>query len=112
MESSNYAALFTLGDIKASGEHLLWVSVVAQSMVDASSRDRTIRRGIVAWLASEDFEFVCDLASMKHAAVRAIIEDILSTRSKRKAFKKSMQMRFLLRDYLESLMGEAYLDRD
>ncbi len=63
----------------------LWLSVIAQAMVDAKSRSRktTARRArtrAIAWFnqtgSHSDFELVCDLAGVRAEDVRGVLQQI------------------------------------
>lgn len=63
----------------------LWLSVIAQAMVDAKNRSRkaTVRRArtrAMAWFnqtgGHSDFELVCDLAGVRPDDVRSVLKQV------------------------------------
>lgn len=106
-EHSSYAALFTMPDSTLQPERVLWLHVTAQAMIDAASKDRRIKREVKHWLESEDFEIVCGMAGMQESWVRNAINAILRDRNQKRAFKKAMTFRFLVRSFVDRHTGDV-----
>lgn len=104
---SSYAFLMTLPDPTLQPERVLWLHVMAQAVIDATSRDRAIRREVSDWIAHEDFEIVCGMAGLDPAHIRYAISALLKDRNRKRAFKKAMEFRFLVRTYVESHTGDV-----
>lgn len=111
-DPSSYALLFTLPDSVLQPERVLWLHVIAQALIDAASRDKEIRQEIIDWIDTEDFEVVCGMAGMQPSYVRHAANAILAEKNQRKAFKKAMNFRFLVRSYVDSHMGEIDKRKD
>ena len=106
VEHSSYAPLLTMPDSVMQPEQVLWLHVLAQAVIDAASRDKTIKDEVRDWLEDEDFEVVCGAAGVNPDHVKKVTKEILRTRKHKNAFKKAMHFRFLIRSYVESNMGE------
>lgn len=106
-EHSNYAFLFTLPDPALQPERVLWLHVIAQSVIDASSRDRSIKKEVSDWVDTEDFETVCGMGGVQIEHISYIIHAILQDRNRKRAFKRAMEFRFLVRSYVESYTGSV-----
>lgn len=109
MDGSNYAPLFSMPDSGWQPEQTLWVCVVGQAVIDAASTDESVKDEVAMWLFDEDFPIVCGMASMNPAEVARVVNEILREPNPKKAFRMAMNFRFLLRNFLESQMGEADL---
>lgn len=109
---SSYALLFTLPDSVLQPERVLWLHVVAQAMIDGASRDKSIRDEVADWVESEDFELVCGMASLHIDHMRYAFNAILSDRNLKRAFKRAMDFRFMVRTFVESHMGDVDKARD
>ena len=109
-ERSAYEALFSLPDPTLQPERVLFMHVLAQALIDASSRDREIKRDVIAWRNSEDFEVVCGMAGMSVEHVSHALDAILRDKQPKRAFKKAMSFRFLIRTYIDSHRGS--IDKD
>lgn len=59
-----FAVLTSQLDPEAEGERLLWYAVVETCIVDLQSPKEAVRREAEEWIASEDFEEVCDNAGL------------------------------------------------
>lgn len=112
MEDSIYAPLTKGDDTIFTPEQRLWISVVMQSAIDAASTNAKIKREIVEWMRSDDFEIVCDMAGMSHLRVRHDINAILAADTQHLAFKRAMAFRFLIRSYIEDNLGEVDKSRN
>ena len=110
-EHSSYALLFTLPDSVLQPERVLWLHVVAQALIDASSRDTALREEIADWVESEDFEIVCGMASLHLDHMRYAFKAILADKNLKRAFKRAMDFRFMVRTFVESHTGEIDKDR-
>lgn len=106
-EPSSYAFLFTLPDPVLQPERVLWLHVIAQAVIDASSRDRAIKKEIFEWVDTEDFEVVCGMGGVLPEHISHIIHAILEDRNRKRAFKHAMEFRFLVRTYVESHTGSV-----
>lgn len=104
-EPSSYAFLFTLPDPVLQPERVLWLHVIAQAVIDASSRDRAIKKEVIDWVDTEDFEVVCGMGGVQPEHISYIIHAILQDRNRKRAFKRAMEFRFLVRTYVESYTG-------
>lgn len=104
-EQSSYAKLFDFPDPTLQPERVLWLHVTAQALIDASSRNREIKRGVIDWYNSEDFEIVCGMAGISHTYVSHALNAILRDKNPKRAFKKAMSFRFLIRTYIDSHRG-------
>lgn len=106
-EHSSYEFLFTLPDSVLQAEQVLWLHVVAQALIDASSTIKEIKYGVVVWRDSEDFDLICGMAGVNTEHVRHVLNAILRDRNPKRAFKKAMTFRFLVRTYIDSHRGEV-----
>lgn len=106
-EHSAYKALLSMPDPTLQPERVLWLHVMAQAVIDATSRDRAIRKEVSDWIAHEDFEIVCGMAGLDPAHIRYAISALLKDRNRKRAFKKAMEFRFLVRTYVESHTGDV-----
>lgn len=106
-EHSSYAKLFDFPDPTLQPERILWLHVIAQALIDASSRDREIKLDTIAWHNSEDFEVVCGMAGISAEYVSYALDAILRDKNPKRAFKKAMSFRFLIRTYIDSHRGSA-----
>jgi hypothetical protein len=109
---SIYDLLEDMPDSVFTPEQRLWISVVMQAAIDAASTHNRIRRDVVEWLGSDDFEVVCGAAGMSHLQVSHDINAILAADTPQLAFRKAMSFRFLIRSYIEDNLGEIDKDRD
>lgn len=107
MEHSNYAKLFAFPDPTLQPEKVLWLHVIAQAVIDASSRNREIKRGVKDWHNSEDFEIVCGMGGINPEYVSYALGAVLRDKNPKRAFKKAMQFRFLIRTYIDSHRGDV-----
>ena len=110
-EHSSYALLFSLPDSGLQPERVLWLHVTAQALIDASSRDKELRQEIADWVESEDFEIVCGMASLHLDHMRYAFKAILADKNLKRAFKRAMDFRFMVRTFVESHTGEIDKDR-
>lgn len=101
-EHSSYAALMTLPDPTLQPERILFLHVVAQAVIDATSKDRLIRGEIENWVDTEDFEVVCGMAGLQTTHISNLINSLLNDRNKKRAFKMAMEFRFMVRTFVES----------
>lgn len=106
-ENSSYAFLFTLPDLTLQPERVLWLHVIAQALIDAASKDKSIKQEVRQWLELEDFEVVCGMAGMQESWVRHAINAILRDKNQRRAFKKAMSFRFLVRSFVDRHTGSV-----
>jgi hypothetical protein len=107
MEDSIYKPLTKGDDTIFTPEQRLWISVVMQSAIDAASTNPKVKREVVEWMRSDDFEIVCDMAGMSHLQVRYDLNAILASDTQHTAFKRAMAFRFLVRSYIEDNLGEV-----
>lgn len=105
-DPSAYKPLESMPDPVLQPERVLWLHVTAQAVIDATSRDRAIRREVADWIDDEDFEVVCGMAGLDPAHMRHAISALLRDRNRKRAFKKAMEFRFLVRTFVESHMGD------
>lgn len=105
-ENSSYALLFQFPDSVLQPERVLWLHVVAQALIDAASRDPDIRDDVAAWVDSEDFEVVCGMASLRLDHMRYAFKAILADKNQKRAFKRAMDFRFMVRTFVESHTGD------
>lgn len=103
--------MFSMPDSVLQPERVLWLHVVAQSLIDASSRDKSLRQEIADWVDSEDFEIVCGMASLNIAHMRYAFKAILADKNLKRAFKRAMDFRFMVRSFVESHTGEIDKNR-
>jgi hypothetical protein len=106
-EDSIYAALFDQPGTSLTSERILWLHVLAQALIDASLTNREIREDAVEWVGTEDFEEVCNCAGVDPIFMHSLFDLVSGDRNKKRAFKKAMQFRFLVRTFIESNMGFA-----
>ena len=115
-DDSLYAPLFDDPDPILQQEQRLWISVVMQAAIDAASTNARVKRGVIKWLAHDDFELVCDMAGMSPRYVSYAINAVLAAESQSVAFRKAMSFRFLVRSYIDDNLGdvdkEKNTDRD
>jgi hypothetical protein len=88
-------------------ERVLWLHVIAQALIDAASKDPAIKKEVKAWLQTEDFEVVCGMAGMRPEWVKSAATAILRDRQQRRAFKKAMSFRFLVRSFVDRHTGSV-----
>lgn len=105
-EPSVYRALFTNPDSILQPERVLWLHVVAQALIDAASRDPEIRDEVAEWVDTEDFEIVCGMASLHLGHMRYAFKAILADHNLKRAFKRAMDFRFMVRTFVESHTGD------
>lgn len=110
-EHSSYALLFTLPDSGLQPERVLWLHVVAQALIDASSRNNELRQETEDWVDSEDFDIVCGMASLHLDHMRYAFKAILADKDLKRAFKRAMDFRFMVRTFVERHTGEIDKDR-
>jgi hypothetical protein len=110
-EPSSYALLFSLPDSVLQPERVLWLHVVAQALIDASSRDKELRQEVAEWVDSEDFEVVCGMATLRIEHMRYAFKAILADNDMKRAFKRAMDFRFMVRSFVESHTGEIDKNR-
>jgi hypothetical protein len=103
---SAYKPLESMPDPTLQPERVLWLHVTAQAVIDAASRDRAIKREVAEWVKHEDFEIVCGMAGIEPSYVSHLISALLKDRNRKRAFKKAMEFRFLVRTYVESHTGD------
>ena len=108
---SSYALLFTFPDSVLQPERVLWLHVIAQALIDASSRNKELRQEIADWVESEDFEIVCGMASLHFDHMRYAFKAILADKNLKRAFKRAMDFRFMVRTFVESHTGEIDKNR-
>lgn len=111
-DDSIYDLLQDLPDSVFTPEQRLWISVVMQAAIDAASTHNRIRKEVVEWLGSDDFEVVCGAAGMSPVQVSHDINAILAADTPQLAFRKAMSFRFLIRSYIEDNLGEIDKDKD
>lgn len=111
-QDSIYDLLEDLPDSVFTPEQRLWISVVMQAAIDAASTHNRIRKEVVEWLGSDDFEIVCDAAGMSPVRVGNDINAILAADTPQQAFRKAMSFRYLIRSYIEDNLGEIDKDKD
>ena len=105
-EESVYTALFDSPGTSLPNERVLWLHVVAQALIDASSRNKDLRQETSEWVDSEDFEIVCGMASLHLDHMRYAFKAILADNNLKRAFKRAMDFRFMVRTFVESHTGE------
>lgn len=108
---SAYESLFNFPDPVLQPEQVLWLHVIAQALIDASSRNKEIKLEVVDWRASEDFETVCGMAGVSPAYISHALNAILRDKSPKRAFKKAMSFRFLIRSYIDANRGDVDKNR-
>lgn len=110
-EKSAYSALFGDPGTSLTSERILWLHVCAQALIDAASRDKELRQEIADWVESEDFEIVCGMASLHIDHMRYAFKAILADKNLKRAFKRAMDFRFMVRTFVESHTGEIDKNR-
>ncbi len=103
-EPSSYAILFNDPGTSLSSERVLWLHVVAQCLIDASSRRKDLRQETADWVESEDFEIVCGMASLHIEHMRYAFNAILADKNHKRAFKRAMD--FMVRSFIERNTGD------
>ena len=111
LENSSYALLFSLPDSGLQSERVLWLHVVAQALIDAASRDKEIKDGVAEWVDDEDFDIVCGMASLHLDHMRYAFKATLADPDSKRAFKRAMDFRFMVRTFVESHTGDVDKDR-
>lgn len=106
-EDSIYAALLDQPGTSLTSERILWLHVVAQALIDSSLTNKEVRDEAVEWVGTEDFEEVCNFAGLDPLFMHNLFKSVINDRKKKRAFKKAMQFRFLVRTYVEQNMGYA-----
>lgn len=109
-EQSVYIALFNDPGQSLTSERVLWLHCVCQALIDASSRNKELRQEIADWVDSEDFEVVCGMASLHIGHMRYAFKAILADRNLKRAFKRAMDFRFMVRSFVEAHTGD--IDKD
>lgn len=104
-EESAYKALM-VHDTIWTPERSLWCSVVGQAVIDAASTDHQIRTEVREWLESEDFPVVCGMAGMRPEHIKGILVPILADKDTKRAFRKAMTFKIILRNWIDSHYGE------
>lgn len=104
-EESIYAALFDQPGTSLTSERILWLHVLAQALIDSSLSNREVRNDAVNWVGAEDFEEVCNFAGVDPLFMHSLFDLVSGDRNKKRAFKKAMQFRFLVRTFIENNMG-------
>lgn len=104
---SIYEPLTRGDDTVFTPEQRLWISVVMQAVIDAASTHKRVKREVISWLGSEDFEIVCGMAGMSPTRTAHTIHAILAAETQHQAFRIAMDFRFLVRGYIEDNMGET-----
>lgn len=107
MEGSIYEPLAKGDDTVFTPEQRLWISVVMQCAIDAASTNPKVKKEVIEWMRSDDFEIVCDMAGMSQMRVRHTVNAILSAETQAIAFKRAMAFRFLIRSYIDDNLGEV-----
>lgn len=105
-ENSSYALLLDSPGTSLANERILWMHVVAQALIDASSRDPALREEIAEWVDSEDFEIVCGMAALHLEHMRHAFKATLADNNLKRAFKRAMDFRFMVRSFVESHTGD------
>jgi hypothetical protein len=109
---SIYDPLEDLPDSVFTPEQRLWISVVMQAAIDAASTHTRIKRDVIIWMRSDDFEVVCDMAGMSPIEVKKHLISILAEDTTEKSFRLAMAFRFLIRRYIDDNIGDVDRDRD
>ena len=109
-EDSIYAALFDQPGTSLTNERILWLHVLAQSLIDCSVNNKEVREEATEWIGTPDFEEVCGFAMVDPPYMYALFQDVAFDRNRKRAFKKAMQFRFLVRTFIENNMG--FVDKD
>jgi hypothetical protein len=107
MEPSIYEPLIRGDDTVFTPEQQLWIHVVMQAVIDAASPHPAVKKEIVDWLKSEDFEIVCDMAGMSHIEVRKRLHAVFSAPTQAESFRTAMNFRFLIRAYVEDNLADV-----
>jgi hypothetical protein len=79
-------------------------------LIDASSRKQELRQETADWVESEDFEIVCGMASLHIEHMRHAFNAILDDKYHKRAFKRAMDFRFMVRAFVERHTGD--IDKD
>lgn len=109
-EPSAYTALMNSPGLSLTNERILWLHVVAQCLIDASSKRKELRQETEDWVESEDFEIVCGMAGLHIGHMRHAFNAILADRNHKRAFKRAMDFRFMVRSFIERHTGD--IDKD
>lgn len=105
-ENSIYAALFDQPGTSLTSERILWLHVLAQALIDVTLRNREVREEAVEWIGTPDFEEVCNSAGLDMHYMHRLFSMLAEDRNKKRAFKKAMQFRFLVRTFVDQNMGD------
>jgi hypothetical protein len=105
-EPSVYAALMNSPGLSLTSERILWLHVVCQLLIDASSRRKDLRQETADWVESEDFEIVCGMAGLHIEHMRHAFNAILADKDHKRAFKRAMDFRFMVRAFVERHTGD------
>jgi len=109
-EESIYAALFDQPGTSLTNERILWLHVLAQALIDCSVTNLEVREEARSWVGTPDFEEVCNFAGVDPHFMYNLFQSVMWERSSKRAFKKAMQFRFLVRTFIENNMG--FVDKD
>lgn len=101
-EDSVYTPLTSDPDPVMQPEQVLWIHVLAQSLIDASLNNVEIKSEVAEWAESEDFDIVCGMAGVSPTYVKRELDKILACPTFKEGFAIAMQFRFLMRTYIES----------
>lgn len=104
-EDSIYSTLFDQPGTSLTNERILWLHVLAQALIDCSVNNREVRKDATDWIGTPDFDEVCDFAMVDPLLMHVLFEDVAFDRNRKRAFKKAMQFRFLVRTYIEDNIG-------
>ncbi len=108
---SAYKPLESMPDPVLQPERVLFLHVVAQSVIDAASKNKAIKREVALWIDHEDFEIVCGAAGVDPIIIKSLIIKILRDRNRKRAFHLAMKFRFSVRSFIELHVGDADKDR-
>lgn len=104
---SAYEGLMHLNGTSLSNERILWLHVIAQLLIDVTSKRKDIKGEVIEWMSSEDFEVVCGMAGLDPVYMHRLFTTLGRDRNKKRAFKKAMEFRFLVRTYVEANIGDV-----
>lgn len=106
-ENSIYEAMLDQPGTSLTSERILWLHVVAQGLIDVTLRNREVREDAVGWIGTPDFEEVCDSAGLDPLYMQGLFTELACDRNKKRAFKKAMQFRFLVRSFVDENTGDV-----
>lgn len=110
-EESVYIALMRSPGNSLTSERILWLHCVCQALIDAASQHKDIREEVADWVESEDFEVVMGMAGLHLEHMSHAFRATLADKNLKRAFKRAMDFRFMVRTFVERHTGDVDKDK-